>query len=109
MDMIKEVIYHLRRYERIYISGKLERYLLEELEEDLFPHGFGAGDIDSVYYNVKAAIASVNCGDINISGSVEERLIERYDLLKEAHLDLLAEMNRSAYRDEDEDDDDMPF
>jgi hypothetical protein len=109
MDMIKEVISHLRRFEGMYISKKLERYLIEELEEDLFPYGFGAGDLDAVYYNVKAAIASVNCGDINISGSVEERLAGRYDLLKEAHLDLLAEINRNAYHDEDGDGYDMSF
>jgi hypothetical protein len=96
MNTLGQIIYHLRRFEGLYISRKLERYILEELAEDLFPYGVGDGDERDMYCAVKDLIANANCGAINICGTIEERTAERYECLKDAYLDLLAERNRES-------------
>jgi hypothetical protein len=73
MNTLGQVIYYLRKFEGVYISRKLERYITTELEESLFPYGLGEGDERSLYCAVKDLIADANCGSINICGTIEER------------------------------------
>jgi hypothetical protein len=95
--MLKNIMWHIRRFDGIYIPKALERYILEELEEDLFPYGFAGCDDREAYLTVRDVIASWQCGIIDLGMTVEERIMERYISLKESHLDLLAEMNKLVY------------
>jgi hypothetical protein len=109
-DLIHRVIWHLRKYQRIHISKFVERYILEELEEDFFPYGFCDFDEDSIIDYVYEFVNRVNAGEINICIPLEERISERYETLKEDYLRLLAETDKMTYRCPDEHhDDDMPF
>jgi len=93
-DFIHRAIWYLRCKRGIYISRPVERYIVEELEEDLFPYGFGDGSYDSVLHHVWDFVCCVHDGKININIPLEERILERYEILKEEHLDLLSQISR---------------
>ena len=94
IDTVNKAIWHLRRMQGYYISRRLERYVKEELEEDLFPYGFSDGNENRVLQYVQDFVDRVNAGEVNIYRPLEERILERYVLLREEHLSLLAQMNR---------------
>jgi hypothetical protein len=108
--MLKSIVWHIRRFDGIYIPKTLERYILEELEEDMFPYGFAECNDREAYLTVRDVIAGYQSGIIGIGGTAEERIMERYISLKESHLDLLAEMNRLVYgNNAGGEDSDCPF
>ena len=109
-DSVHRAIWHIRVKLGIYISRKTERYIVDELEEDLFPYGFGDGSYDDVFRDVWGFVKLVNSGEFDIDKPMYERLLERYELLKEEHYRLLAKINRMEHRHyEGKWDDDLPF
>jgi len=109
-DYIHRAIWYLRCKKGIRISRAVERYIVEELEEDLFPYGFDDGSEESVLKYVLDFVLDVHAGKININKSLDERILERYNTLKEEHLYLLAERNRYKYGPAEEEwDEGRPF
>ena len=106
---LHKAIWHLRARLGIYISRKAERYIVDELEDDLFPYGFDDGSDASVLRHVCEFVDQLNAGETDICNSKEARVLKRYKSLKEEHLHLLRLL---AYADSDhneEQDDGMPF
>jgi hypothetical protein len=81
--------------------------MVEELEEDLFPYGFGDGTDDAVLEYVQWFLDSLNAGETDISGSFEERTLRRYEELKKEYLHMLWIANQKDPYDNP--DDDPPF
>jgi len=109
-DSVHRAIWYIRTKRGIYISRFVERYIVEELEEDFFPYGFEDGSDATVLEYVWDFIQRYNAGEINILKPREERILERYEALKEEHYCLLAEINRLMLGAVNEDwDDDLPF
>jgi len=109
-NSVHRAIWVLRTFHKIYIPRYVEKYIVEELEEDYFPYGFGGGTDEEVLEYVFDFMKRFNAGEINICKTLEERTLERYDALKEDYLRLLLEMKdmtcKYLYGDGD---DDLPF
>jgi hypothetical protein len=110
MGMVHRAIWYLRVKKGVSISKRVERYIVEELEEDLFPYGFGGDEDEDVIRAVWDFVDRFNAGEINIYKPASERILERYEALKEEHLYLLYQMNQMTLGYPDwERDDTLPF
>jgi hypothetical protein len=109
-DPLHRAIWRLRVKRGIHISKKAERYIVNELEDDLFPYGFGDGSDDDIISEILAFLKRVDNGEDDINSPKIERVLDRYELLKEEFYCLLAEKNRAFLCSYDEDwNDDIPF
>ena len=106
---LHKAIWYLRVRQGIYISRKAERYIVDELEDDLFPYGFDDGSDESVLRHVWEFVDQLNVGGINIDNSKEARILKRYKALKEEHLHLLRVLAYAESDYNEEQDDGMPF
>jgi hypothetical protein len=93
MDNIK-VALRLIRKQGTYIPMRIEKYIYEELEDDLFPYAYGDGSIEAVMSDIYDLLDEMESGRIDLRGTYEDRLVRRYESLKSEHLDLLSEMNQ---------------
>jgi hypothetical protein len=91
MGMVHRAIRYFRACGN-YISKKAERYIVEELDEDLFPYGEEGCSMETIFYTVWEYVDGISSGEINIYRSLEDRIQDRYERLKEKHHRLLDEM-----------------
>jgi len=101
MGMVHRAIWYFRARGNS-ISKRAERYIIEEVEEVLFPYGEDDHGMESIFHTVWDYVDGINAGEINVYKSIEERILERYEFLKGKYLRLLDEMNGSE-------DDEPPF
>ena len=104
---IRRAIWYLRVKRGLYISRRAERYIVEELEEDLFAYGFGDGTDEEIIGGIRWFLDKLNGGEIDISGSYHEHTLRRYEALKKELLHMLWLENQDA--PDGDRNDDLPF
>lgn len=89
MIVTKSYINQLRVHSRLRIDEHLARYLLAKYDEEPFPHVYSEQDL---YEQIRKLVYKYEKGILDISiKTPKQRLIEKYEFLKEDYMDLLSE------------------
>jgi hypothetical protein len=104
--MTKTVIWKLRR-EGFHVPRHIERFLLDEYENDYFPHGWT--NVSDAYAEIKGIVdAYAHTRPSEFLGHKYEIILGKFNDLKEDYFDLLYE-NRKLWEGVPDIDDDDPF